>query len=358
MTAAEFRTDIWTGRRVIVADDRANRPHTVAKTLDTSSENDSIGKQHLDQFESEQDPFLQGREQNTPSERLALRQNGTSADQAGWLLRVVANRYPAVTSITDSNPAAAKGVHDVVIECPDFRRCWLQFSVFEVARVLTAWQLRLSQLACIPELKSIQIFRNQGPAAGASLGHSHSQIISLSTVPQLSEQRLKNAAGFHQWRSSEISDGRRIIEATDLLVVCPDASWVKGQIRICPVEINSVEDVPFQELRAAAVLNLARLLQKCIGVLQAKLPYASFNVVLNQPPTGQLFAFPWSIDIMPRTASFAGFELSCDIPIITMSPETSATQYRSVWNETKSSSATKQDVRSKVCPPGFSWQPS
>ncbi|MEP3480012.1 MAG: hypothetical protein ABJZ55_12250 [Fuerstiella sp.] len=352
MTAAEFRTDIWTGRSVIVAGDRANRPQTVSKPRDHSVDSQISG----DRFESELDPFLEGREHNTPAERLALRQDGTSSDERGWLLRIVENRFPAVTSLTDSSPASAKGVHDVVIECPDFRRCWLQFSVFEVARVLTAWQLRVSQLASIPELKSIQVFRNQGAAAGASLGHSHSQIISLTTVPKLCEQRFQNSGGFFEWRAAEISNGQRIVCATDLLIVCPDASWVKGQIRLCPTEGSAVWDVPFYQLPSEALLVLSQMLQTCIRVVRKTLPQASFNMVLNLPPIIHPNGFPWSIDIMPRTASFAGFELSCDIPIITMPPETAAAEYRSAWNECKIELDEIQDMSSGICPPDFSWQ--
>ena len=354
MAAAEFRTDIWTDRSVIVADGRANRPQTVAKSSDRMS--DSITSD--DQFEMDQDPFLEGREFNTPSERLALRQAGTLADESGWLLRVVANRFPAVTAITAPDPVAAKGIHDVVIECPDFRRCWLNFSAIEVSRVLVAWQLRLSQLVRVPELKSIQVFRNQGSTAGASLGHSHSQIISLTRIPQLNEKRLQNSDRFYEWRSNEIADGRRIIAAEDMLVVCPAASWVKGQIRICPNLACHALDVPFHQLPTEAVLDLARLLQQCIALVQTVLPKAGFNVVLNQPPIRHLEAFPWSIDIMPRTASFAGFELSCDIPIITMAPETAAAEYRSVWKAYSQPSQADQESLSDICPSEFSWQPS
>lgn len=348
MPAAELRTDIWTGRQVIVAGGRADRPQTVAvSNLESSEESRNAAEAKLD-------PFLEGREVDTPSESLALRRKGTALNEMGWLLRIVANRYPAVASMTDANPNAAKGIHDVVIECPDFRRCWQQFSVPEVARVLTAWQFRQQQLESRPEVRSIQIFRNQGAAAGASLGHSHSQIISLNTVPKLIEQRLQNADGFQNWRATEIADGRRVVVADDLLVICPDASWVAGQVRICPpaIKSKSMSGVPFHKLPADAILNLASVLQQCARVVKTTFSGASFNVVLNQPPMEHVDAFPWSIDMMPRTASFAGFELACDIPIITTSPESAAASYRAAW--TKRSSATEAP-NIGICPPDYRW---
>lgn len=349
MTSAEFRTDLWTGRQVIVAAARADRPQTVGSSVAIQSQ------QSQDTEEAKADPFLEGREVNTPSERLALRRSATLTDQTGWLLRIVANRYPAVAWPPRSIQNAATGIHDVVIECPEFRRCWLQFSTEEVARVLTAWQLRQQQLIQLSELKSIQIFRNQGEAAGASLGHSHSQIIALTTIPASTEQRLQNSIGFDRWRQSEILDKTRIIVAQDLLAICPSASWVAGQIRICPSVKASALNAPFHKLPVEAVLNLADVLRKSIAAVNALFCNASFNLVLNQPPIKSIEAFPWSIDIMPRTASFAGFELACDIPIITTSPESAANAYRKAWGSFSNEGLLDESPEVAICPPGFSW---
>lgn len=352
MPAAEIRSDIWTGREVIVAGDRADRPQTVsARQADL---HDATGKD----LEAKLDPFLEGREEDTPSERLALRCHGSPRNEAGWLLRVVANRYPAVAPFTDSRLLAAQGIHDVVIECPDFRRCWLQFSTAEVARVLIAWQMRQRQLLGHPEVKSIQVFRNQGAAAGASLGHSHSQIISLGSVPKLLQQRLKNAEGFQRWRAFEMLERHRVVVADRFLVICPDASWVAGQLRVCFGAAESAEAEPFHRLPVQLILELADVLRRCVSLVMQCFPGASFNVVLNQPSAEHLDAFPWSIDLMPRTASFAGFELSCDIPIITTSPESAAGLYRAAWERPFDKTSNGKLTELELWPENYSWQPS
>lgn len=346
MAAAEFRTDVWTGRQVIVAAARAHRPQTISSVAEISN------RLQQDSEEAKSDPFLEGRETNTPSERVALRRDTTAFDQAGWLVRIVANRYPAVAQLSDTAENAATGIHDVVIECPDFRRCWLQFSTSEVARVFTAWQLRQQQLLSVDGVKSIQIFRNQGSAAGASLGHSHSQIISLNTIPALTKQRSQNADGFYRWRTSEIQIGSRVVRAEHLLLVCPDASWVSGQLRICPPNDESASSVPFHQLSSEATWKLAETVKNAIAAVKELFPEASFNLVLNQPPASQIDAFPWSIDIMPRTSSFAGFELSCDIPIITTSPEFAAAEYSKYFSEVPNATLSE----AAICPPNYSWR--
>lgn len=347
MPGAEFRTDHWSGRQVIIASNRSDRPQMVASQAPEQT--------HLaPEQERRHDPFLEGREHNTPQESLALRQLGSQADGPGWLLRVVANRYPAVAALAAASGTIASGIHDVVIECPDFRRSWLQFSNVEVLRVLIAWQQRLSQLIWIDGIECIQVFRNQGAAAGASLGHSHSQIVALNCVPRLIAQRLQNSDHFHQWRSDEVIDGERIVStAGEFLVACPEASWLAGQMRICPTANSAADAFAFHQLPHEATARLANVLCRCVTVVQSCFPGVSFNLILNLAPVKHLLAFPWSIDIMPRTASFAGFELGCDVPIVTRSPEAAAEAYRTAWRKLADCFIVPTETESR--PSGYAW---
>lgn len=346
MDVAEYRTDVWTGRQVIVASNRSKRPQMVSgQTIPAEPADDNS--------EVLNDPFLEGREQETPHESLAFRRNDTNVDQPGWLLRVVANRYPAVAPLTDGSEVAAVGVHDVVIECADFRRSWLQFSSTEVARVLTAWQLRQRQLIQLDGIECIAMFRNQGAAAGASLGHSHSQIVALNRIPNLVRLRTENAAGFFRWRDAESANAERVIFSDRLLAVCPESSWVAGQIRICPPADSDLDQVAFHQLPVCDLNQLAVTLKRCLQIVEDCFPGACFNLVLNQPPVKQVNVFPWSIDIMPRTASFAGFELGFDLPIVTVAPEQVTRAYRAAFE----SRGDKFDVPVHDQPDGYSWTP-
>lgn len=348
MTAAEYRTDLWSDRQVIVAKNRSNRPQALSAQ--------AIQAEEVAEGNELQDPFLEGREQNTPQESVALRRIGTEPNQPGWLLRIVANRYPAVSALSLDSAEVATGIHDVVIECPDFRQSWLQFSIFEIVRVLFAWQLRLRILSCTEGIEFIQVFRNQGAAAGASLGHSHSQILALSRIPGLAARRLRNADAFQQWRDSETLHGKRVVSDNGLLVVCPESSWVAGQVRLCSSSGSSANAVPFHQLSFEALRGVAIHLQRSLLVVQSSFPGVSFNLILNQPPVRHIDAFPWSIDIMPRTASFAGFELGCDIPIVTSEPEECAVAYRATWRELGQELAIPHE--SQLSPHGYSWMPS
>src|SRR6476620_7624484 len=77
----ELRKDPIVGRWVIIATERANRP--VPPKADPYPPSDKC-------------PFCEGNEQHTPHEILAYRSRHTRADEPGWRVRVVPNKYPAL----------------------------------------------------------------------------------------------------------------------------------------------------------------------------------------------------------------------------------------------------------------------
>lgn len=351
----EKRTDILTGRQVLVAAQRSARPSQGLPQPVVS--NDLY------------DPFLEGHEHQTPDERLALRSSASIANQPGWLLRVVPNRYPAVQETTapsettgatpsvvavqpdhtDSpfviNPAG--GMHEVVIECPDHRCRMVNLTVWEVARVLMAWQKRLHDLATLPQIQAVSIFRNEGVHAGASLPHCHSQIVGTHFVNDIVQRRTKilqadlqrrrsaKTCLYQWWLQSELSAATRVISAnSQLVVLCPFASRAAWQVRLCPVAEACYAADPFEHLSGEFLVELASKLHSVVTALHQICGAVSFNVVLSLPPAKQPELYPWMLDVLPRTGHMAGFEILTDCEIITMAPETAAAEFRktAVWN--------------------------
>ena len=187
----ELRIDALTGRQVVVASSRSARPGNQIKFS-------LVPAGH-----SDDDPFLEGHESETPGEILALRKDESLPNRKGWLLRVVPNRYPAVVAGSsgasgrshDHNNSAstqrhcAAGYHEVVIECPDLRTRLIELSPTEITRILYAWQCRVRSLRDIPKIEYVSVFRNEGYNAGASLPHCHSQILASEFLPNQVHQR-------------------------------------------------------------------------------------------------------------------------------------------------------------------------
>src|SRR3972149_6039255 len=109
----ELRKDPIVGRWVIISTDRGKRPTDF--TVPTPKENNKFC------------PFCYGNEDKTPHEVLAYRPDGSHANTAGWKLRVVPNKFPAL-QIEGGLDKVGEGVfdkmngvgaHEVIIETPN-----------------------------------------------------------------------------------------------------------------------------------------------------------------------------------------------------------------------------------------------
>ena len=162
----ELRKDPIVGRWVIIAPDRAKRPIGVKNEPAAGS--------------SAFCPFCEGSEKNTPTEILAYRDRATKANDKGWRVRVVPNKFPALQIEGDLNKRGEGiydkmngiGAHEVIIECPFHEVSMANFSEDHIREILWVYRDRLVDLKKDHRLVYGMIFKNVGLAAGASLEHS------------------------------------------------------------------------------------------------------------------------------------------------------------------------------------------
>jgi len=351
-TTPNVRTDVLTGQQIIVAESRSQRPVTLTHSASAPPVAD--------------DPFLEGRESLTPGESLALRSADSQPNEPKWLLRVVPNRYPAAEpglpepllpcdSAEGFPTEAVRGVHEVVLECPDYRSRLADLSVTEVARVLHAWQLRVRALSAFPWIKTVSVFRNQGVGAGASLPHCHSQILATDfTGNRIAEligrsQQCRDETGLcvvEQWLSAELQADQRVLrQGSHFATICPFASRVPWQCRIVPVTVSR-----FDLLSAEQILLLATELHSAASAVQAVAHNVAHNVTLTLPPTVTPDAFRWHLDLLPRPSRMAGFEFGTNVDILAVSPETAAERMRE--HLPLAHVPFSEDA---LCPAGFAW---
>ena len=89
------------------------------------------------------------------------------------------------------------GAHEVIIETPHHDQTLATLGEPAIAKVFWAWRERVLDLKRDIRLRHIVIFKNHGASAGASLEHSHSQLIALPIVPrELKEELVRRAAAF------------------------------------------------------------------------------------------------------------------------------------------------------------------
>lgn len=331
---SELRRDPLVDRWVIIAPERADRPQPQTSTVELPlSEAD--------------DPFAEGRESETPGELFALRDVGTFPDQPGWRVRVVPNKYPAVrsgktgTARSDTlfTSLPGQGQHEVLIECPHFETCLSRLSIDQVRDVFLAYRERLRFHRQQQQCAHVLIFKNKGRAAGATLPHTHSQLIGTPWVTSLVQQEVEASQAYWQrhgrplWTDlleQEMSDGQRIVQVTDRFVVlCPYASRLPFETRIVPREHRAC----FGDVEDATLHEAADLLRACLISMtkfHATLPY---NLILHTVPFRATHpeVYRWHLEILPRIGQTAGFEWGGGCYINTVAPETAATSLKAAW---------------------------
>src|SRR5215831_5436796 len=224
----ELRKDPVAGRWVIISTDREKRPSDFR--LERAA---IIGREHC--------PFCPGHESFTPHEVLAYRQNGSAPNTPGWDVRVVPNKFPAL-QVEGTFDRVGEGMfdrmngigaHEVIVETPDHDRTLAAMSEPEIERVLWAYRERILDLKRDIRLRYILIFKNHGAAAGATLEHTHSQLIALPIVPDFVREEMdgarrhfaiKERCVFCDIARQDLADGRRLVfDNADIVALAPYA---------------------------------------------------------------------------------------------------------------------------------------
>jgi len=328
MGMPELRKDAVAAGSVIIAPERQGRPSDYGPGAAESS--------------GARCPFCPGNEDLTPSEIMAHRPEDIERDKPGWTLRVVPNKYPALvledaSDQEDGNvygKASAVGAHEVIIESPDHGATLSKLSVSALEAVLAAYRARLLQLARDPRLRYGLVFKNHGEAAGATLEHTHSQIIALSMVPHrvAAEHRrcksffdLKKYCFFCDVMRREAQDTERLVlSSSGFQVFSPYASRFSFEMWILPKRHSAA----FEATTPAELEDLAQVFSQTLRRLDKALGNPAYSFVLRTAPFGADAVFGdyyhWRFEIMPRLARLAGFELGTGLFINPMAPERAA----------------------------------
>jgi UDPglucose--hexose-1-phosphate uridylyltransferase len=322
----ELRIDPLTGQRALVAGARAGRPGgelgvTAAPPLDPAS-----------------DPFAEGHEDRTPPELYALRPDGGAPDTAGWTVRVVPNRYPALEP--DPEPpelhanrdlfwsAAARGAHEVIINAPQSVTSLADLPAGQVVRAMEVWRTRMRVHS---ESPCVHVIVNERREAGASLPHTHAQLYAFDFVPA-AIARERERFGAYATRTmggnlladlvqQEVRQRARIVAIDDeTVLMSPYGARVPYQLMIAPRTPRGrfEDDGPI----GSAMVHeaLARLARR----LGASPP---LNLWVRTAPRGAE-QFCWRIDILPRLTHLAGLELGAGVNLNIVAPERAAAELR------------------------------
>lgn len=329
----EMRRDPVNGRWVIIAPDRADRPHDF---------------HHLPRSEGDGPvcPFCAGNESETPPEIAALRPAGSAADAPDWRARLVPNRYPALQWNGESEESGdslhrrmtAAGSHEVLIETPCHEEGLADMDPGHIASMLLLCRDRMAELLADKRIRHVMFFKNHGAKAGASLSHSHSQLIALPVTPKHALEELAGAARYHRKTGrciycsmieDEEKDGELVVDRSDGFTALaafaprkPYETWIIPRRHLAC----------FERAGDGEVRDLALLLKRLLTRMRVLLKSPPFNLVLHTAPRGggNRESYHWHLELLPEFTWIAGFEWGAGVYISHVTPEIAATKLRSV----------------------------
>lgn len=289
-------------------------------------------------------PFCYGNEGMTPPEIYVLRPPGSGPNSTGWHLRVVANKFPALKIEGDLGRRGlgvfdlcnGVGAHEVIVETPDHQRQMTDLSVEELTAVIKAFKVRSLDLRGDRRLKYTLIFKNFGLSAGASLEHTHSQLIALPIVPKRVQEELRGSEKYFEFRErclycdmlhQELQDDERLVcENRSFVAHCPFVSSFPFEVWILPKEHRA----DFAQINQEAIGDFARLLKETLLRLRAALANPSYNFIIHTAPIEprEREDYHWHLELIPKLTKIAGFEWGTGFYINPTPPELAATCLR------------------------------
>ena len=322
----ELRKDPITGRWVIIATDRPRRPGDFVR--------EQVAPRGVRAC-----PFCPGSEDKTPPEVLAYR-NGGAANEPGWTLRVIPNKFPALR-VEGSMERQGEGLydkmtgigaHEVIIETADHALTTADMPEKRVEDLFWAFRDRALDLKKDRRLRYVLLFKNHGEAAGSSIEHTHSQLIALPVVPKRVQEEMTGARRYYEFKErciycdiirQELDTGSRVVLETDhYLAIAPYAPRFPFETWILPRAHRS----HFEDFDAPALQNLAWVFRALLRKLDRVLERPPYNMVIHTSPIqeGPDPSYHWHIELIPKLTKVAGFEWGTGFYLNPTPPEEAA----------------------------------
>jgi UDPglucose--hexose-1-phosphate uridylyltransferase len=339
----ELRKDPIIDRWVIIASERGRRP------TDFPADEEPPSGAFC--------PFCPGNESKTPPEITQWgRDSSAPPNTSGWNVRVVPNKFPALTAEGDLDRQGlgmfdlmnGVGAHEVIIESPRHDWTYADATPEETRTILNAYVERMCAMREDERFMHTVIFRNDGTVAGATLAHPHAQLISIPIIPRQVKDHLDAARAYYLQKvrcafcdvmRQELSMKERVVDENEhFVVLSPFAARFPFQLQIFPRRHSHDFTLMTEEEIGALGDTLSRSLRR----IKLALSSPAYNMMVQtaphmRPKTGASEYwgtipqdYHWHIDILPRLTKVAGFEWGTGLYINPVSPERAAQFLREV----------------------------
>lgn len=320
---SEFRQDVVSGDWIIVAPERAKRPH------------DFLPKKKIRKFPPRSQCVFEDLKKSgnwppvfaVPSEK-------------NWNIAVIPNKYPALRHYTACptmvrqgpyNALSNAGHHDLVIT-RDHKKNFAHLNPREATAVLSAFQRRHRELLRDRCMQYVSTFFNWGASAGASIYHPHFQMLTLPIIPPDVKRSLDGSMRYFRKHRScvhcdmlryECKMGKRIIyENAAAVVLAPFVSKAPFEVRVYP----KAHESRFEMSQSRRLPLVAHALQAALLKIEKHLNDPDLNFFIHTAPLkASLYRhYHWHIEINPKITIPAGFELGTGVDIDIIDPDRAA----------------------------------
>jgi UDPglucose--hexose-1-phosphate uridylyltransferase len=290
-------------------------------------------------------PFCEGNENHTPPEVAAFRNSNQPVNGPGWSIRVVPNKFSPFKlrgglDLIDNGifqSCNLLGKHEVLVETPHHG---LEFHNFDTGQIELVYRMvcqRYSELSADQRIKYIQIYKNRGLFAGASMTHSHTQILALPAVPGENRGLLKYYNQHHQCllcsvlKEEKKQQVRVVGESEYFLIICPYASRFSYESWIIPKKHAE----HFNAISNEELEDLAETIKAFLLTIVECLDNPSYNIVINTAPVNVPYCegYHWFLEIVPRLIVNAGVEFATGCYMNPVAPELAAVCFRDRLSE-------------------------
>lgn len=272
-------------------------------------------------------PFINEEDRSCPfclANKVCLESIIDESWQEGELfVRIVPNRFP----VTSKN--GAKGQHDVIIDTQYHIKHPKDFSVVHWEVLLSSIQKRWRHLMEDTKIELIQVFKNYGVKAGASISHSHWQIIALEEVPRSMGQKY---AAYHQEACCYLCDE---VHHQDGFLVWEDA-FIEVWVPPIPQFPYEVWFIPKQhrqhygELSVEEIKTLGKLIKYLLEIYHQFNSQGDFNICMMSGDVKGKNPYHFYIQLVMRTGHIAGFEIATNCYILSVKPRTYAEEMKKI----------------------------
>jgi UDPglucose--hexose-1-phosphate uridylyltransferase len=272
---SKYVPDISSKRWVIISPQRINRPH-------------KRGEKFIC-------PFCPGNEAMTTEE--VMRVGKGEPNKPGWEIRVIPNKYP----ITD--------FHEVIVHTPYCHKDLEHFSQEHLKKIFQVYRARFNFYR---QKGQVIIFCNHRENAGASLKHSHAQLVVLPfqiNLDTLAREPMNN-----------------IIEQNKHFdLYCPDFSQWPFEVWLAPKKQNTY----FGDITDEEIEDMVLIFKKVLKALEKIYDKYEFSTL---PFAYNFYIYPkenWYLRLIPRFINCAGFELGTGLSVNIIDPKDAAEEIKS-----------------------------